>query len=128
MISRRTVLTAGVGVVALGVAGIGGSLLLCRRESLAALPLERLDVALADIRAATRIGRAFRDREGQAGVEAAFLGQQGLLDAVALDCDETRRKALRATFRAAFRAGDVVTADRWVVSRAECVVAALRTT
>ncbi len=112
--------------MALGLAGIGGSLVWCNSTTLASLPLERLDVALADIRDAARIGRAFRAAEGPPGVEAAFLDRPALLQAMTLDCDETRRAALRTAFRDGFRAGDVVTADRWVVSRAECVVAALR--
>lgn len=126
MISRRTVLATGGGVVALGIAGIGGSVPWCNGATLAALPLERLDVALADIRDAARIGQVFRETEGEAGIEVAFRDRPALLEAMTLDCDETRRAALRATFRDGFRAGDVVTADRWVVSRAECVVAALR--
>lgn len=126
MVTRRTVLAAGGGVVVLGAAGYLGSLAWCNATSVASLPLERLDVALADIREPARIGRAFRDREGAAGVEAALRARPALLEAMALDCPETRRTALRTAFREGFAAGDVVTADRWVVSRAECVVAALR--
>jgi hypothetical protein len=126
MTTRRTLLAAGGGLVALGLAGMGGSLVWCNRASLAALPLDRLDVALADMPWAARIGRAYREAEGIADIEAAFLGRPALARATLIDCDSTRRTALRTAFREGFRSGDVVTLDRVLVSRAEGVVAALR--
>ena len=126
MLSRRTFFAAGGGLVALGAAAFGGSLVYCGRESFAALPLERLDVALADIRAPERIGRSYLAAVGRTSVEEGVLGKAGLLDALRRDCPETRRADIRAQFRADFAAGDVVVADRWVVSRSECLVAAVR--
>lgn len=127
ILSRRTFFAAGGSLVALGLVGFGGSAIWCGRESLSAtLPLERLDVALADIAAPTRIGQAYLAREGHAAVEAMFLAKTDLVTALAIECPETRRGRIREVARADFSAGDVVIADRWIVARSECLVAALR--
>lgn len=126
-LTRRTVVLGAGGLAVLAAAGYGGSLTVCGGMDLAALvPLDRLDVALAEIRAPERIGRAWRNREGLAATEAAFLASPDLIRAAATECSETRRALFRERFRADFAAGDVAIADRWVVSRAECLVAALR--
>lgn len=127
ILTRRTVVLGAGGLAALAAADYGGSLAVCGRVDIAALlPLDRLDVALAGMRAPERIGRAWRSREGLAATEAAFLASPDLLRAAATECPETRRVLFRSRFRADFAAGDVVIADRWVVSRSECLVAALR--
>lgn len=124
----RRILIAGGGVVVLGTAAAAaGSLVFCARESrLAGLPLERLDVALADIAAPDRLARALRAAERPEAIEAAFLGRGDLLETLRVDCPESRRAAIRSAFREDFRRGDVVVADRWIVARAEGLIAALR--
>lgn len=124
-LTKRSFLVGGGGLLMLGV-GFGGSLLACNRTRIAALPLERLDVALLDIRAPERIGSAYRAQVGLPAVEAAFLGKRGLVEAIAHECPETRRGRIRTEIRADFTAGDVVVADRWVMARSECLIAALR--
>lgn len=126
ILTKRAFLAGGGGIVLAGALGFGGSLVACNLGRVAALPLERLDVALLDIRAPGRIGRAWRARVGLPAVEAEFLGRPALVAALGPDCAETRRARIRAEVRADFAAGDVVLADRWVVARSECLIAALR--
>jgi hypothetical protein len=126
ILTKRVFLAGGGGIVLAGALGVGGSLVACNSTRLATLPLERLDVALLDIREPGRIGRAWRTRVGLPAVEAGFLARPGLVAALAPDCAETRRARIRAEVRADFAAGDVVVADRWVVARSECLIAALR--
>jgi hypothetical protein len=129
----RRVLIAGGGTLLVGTAAAaGGSLVFCqrRRTRAAALPLERLDVALADMRAPDRLARALR-RAAPPGrveeaLEEALLERPAVTGCLSLECDATRRGALRAAFRDEFRRGDTVVADRWIVARSEAVVAALR--
>ena len=125
-LTKRAFLAGAIGFAGFGLLGFGGSVIVCNRKRLSALPLERLDIALVDIRAPERIGGAYRAQVGLAAVEAAFLGNPGLLAAIASDCPETRRGRIRTVIRADFVAGDVIVTDRWVVARSECLIAALR--
>ncbi|MEM6890611.1 MAG: hypothetical protein AAF636_21135 [Pseudomonadota bacterium] len=127
MIARRGLLMTAGSLAALGAVGIGGSLVWCNQRSVAALPLDRLDIVLSDIPDAGRIGRAFLAEHGAEQVAAAFLDQADMQSALSLTCDATRRSALRAAFRADFARGDCLTFEGWILSRSECLVAALRT-
>lgn len=127
MIARRGLLVTAGSLAVLGAGGIGGSLVWCNQRTLSALPLERLDIVLSDIPEAGRIGRVFLEQHGPQQVAAAFLEQADMQSALSLTCDATRRTALRAAFRADFARGDSLTLEGWVVSRSECLVAALRT-
>jgi hypothetical protein len=125
----RRVLIAGGGTLLVGTAAAaGGSLVFCqrRRTRAAALPLERLDVALLDIRAPDRICQALREASPPAALEEAFLRRADLLEVLRLDCDATRRGALRMAVREDFRRGDILVADRLIVARSEALIAALR--
>ena len=124
MIGRRALILAGAGSLLALSAGV--SSLLCAQRSLTALNLQRLDVVLPDIPAASRIGQLVRSRVDPAEIELAFWAKPRLVEAIALDCDDTRRIALRSAFRESFSQGEVVNVDGWILSVAECTVAALR--
>jgi hypothetical protein len=123
-ITRRGIL---LGTVALIGAGAGGSILACRpgAEETAALDPGRLRAALADIVAPERIGRAYRAGRGRDELAGELASKPGLLAAASQTCPATLRARLRAQVREDFRRGDVVVADRFVVARSECIVAAL---
>jgi hypothetical protein len=123
-ITRRGVV---LGTVALVGTGAGASVLACRpgADGQAGLDPARLRVALADIVAPERIGRAYGAGRARAALLAEFAARPGLVTAAAQDCPATLRSLLRDQVRADFRTGDVVVADRFVVARSECIVAAL---
>ena len=125
-LTRRIVIFGGaVGLTA--VATTAGSALWCNRSSrLAGLPLERLDVGLADIRAPEPLARTLRAGLTPDGLETAFLQHADLPGLLHLECDATRRTALRDLARAEFGRGEILVADRWIVARSEALVAALR--
>ena len=125
-ISRRAVLLTLGGVAGVVVAGVGASVVVCNARSEAtALSLERLDVALAEMPGAARIARAVRAATEQAELIEQFIAKRPLVSALAIDCPASRLQAINAQIRADFDADDVVVADRWVVSRSECLIAAL---
>lgn len=127
MIGRRALLLSG-GALTLGLTGaVSASLWACasRADGIASLPYERLNVVFADILGVNSVGRAIRERVTFEEVEASFFSQPLLVSAMLVQCDESRRKAFRGAFREGFRSGDVLTVDRWVLSRAECTIAAL---
>ncbi|MEJ6396202.1 hypothetical protein V8J82_23310 [Gymnodinialimonas sp. 2305UL16-5] len=123
--NRRNILIGAVIVV-----GGGGmaSALACRPDAESAAlgeQLDRLRAALDDIVAPERIGRAYRAERGLSAVTAEFLDTPYLSMAAAYDCPAALRAHLRDQIRADFVAGDVVVADRFVVARSECILAAL---
>jgi len=125
-LTRRIFIAAG-GLVILGGAAFGGSAIWCARgRDAAALPLDRLDVALGDIREPGRIARAWRAAAGGDETAAELLRRPAILEAMVPDCPETRRGLIRAGVRAEFAAGDTVVADRLIVARSEALIAALR--
>lgn len=127
MISRRAVvLGSGGGLLVLTTGLFAGSSVICAKQTVADLQLDRLDVVLPDIPAASRVGQLVRERIGPKMIEEAFLARPALTEALKFDCDETRRSALRTAFSASFHQGEVLTVDRWVLSIAECAVAGLR--
>jgi hypothetical protein len=123
-ITRRGVL---IGTVALIGIAAGASVLACRPATggQAALDPERLRVALADIIAPERIGQAYRAGRTHADLEAELAARPRLVVAAAQGCPTTLRDAVRAEVQEEFRRGDVVIADRFVVARSECILAAL---
>jgi hypothetical protein len=126
-LTRRVLIAGGGAVVLAGAAAAGGGLALCGAGSrLAGLPLERLDVALLDIRAPDRICQALREASPPAALEEAFLRRADLLEVLRFDCEATRRGALRMAVREDFRRGDILVADRLIVARSEALIAALR--
>ncbi len=125
-LSRRATLIGIGGLwLAAGVAG-AASVVACRSGSARMASLDRLDVALADIRGADRIARVYRAGTAPSRIAAEFEAKTDLVAALAIDCPASRAAAIRARMREDFRTGDVVVADRLVVSRTECLVAALR--
>jgi hypothetical protein len=123
-ITRRSVL---LGTVALIGTAAGASVLACRPGTgrQAALDPERLRVALADIIAPERIGRAYRAGRTHADLEAELAARPRLVAATAQGCPATLRDAVRAEIQEEFRRRDVVIADRFVVARSECILAGL---
>jgi hypothetical protein len=123
-ITRRGVL---LGTVALIGTGAGASVLACRpgADGQAVLDPERLRVALADIIAPERIGRAYRADRTRADLEAELAARPRLVAASAQGCPATLRDAVRDEVQEEFRRGDVVIADRFIVARSECILAAL---
>lgn len=125
--TRRAFLVSLAGLCGLGVAGALGSLRYCARRSTAtAARLDRLDVALARIHAPRTIGRAYRAGMDEPSLLAQLAGKPGLAAAMEIDCPATRAVAIAEQIRSDFRDGDVRIEGRWVVSRSECIIAALR--
>ena len=124
-ISRRLVLLTLGGVV---VAGAGVSLGACQaRSRMARLSLERLNLAVAGIPGAARIGHAMRAQMSQTELVAAVVAQAPLVSALEIDCPASRLRQIQLQVRAEFEAEDIIVADRWVVSRSEALIAALCT-
>ena len=123
-ITRRDVV---LGTAALIGTGAGASVLACRpgTDGQAALDPERLRVALADIIAPERIGRAYGAERTRHDLLAELEACPGLVRAAAQTCPATLRGLLRDQVREDFRNGDVLVADRFVVARSECILAAL---
>ena len=123
-ITRRGTL---LGLLALFGGTSGASILSCRPsgDATATLDPERLRVALADIIAPERIGRAYRAARDTSTLTAEFASKPGLVAAAAQECPATLRTQLQAQITEDFRRGDVVVADRFVVARSECILAAL---
>ncbi|MFV0359649.1 hypothetical protein [Tropicimonas sp.] len=124
---RRLFLFSAAGLAAAGVLGFAASARYCDRRVLARLHLlDRLDVAVADIAGAAEIGRSYRARVGDGTLLSELGARPALLEALEYTCPETRRALVRRQFREDFRTGDILVENRWVVSRSECIIAALR--
>lgn len=125
ILGRRPFLTGGLGLFGLGAVGWGGSLAACSVANDSAMAMIRpLFVALADIRAADQIGRAWLAETGRAPLVADILARSDFAGAALVADDTARRLKLAETIRADFAAGDTVLTDRWVVARAEAQIAA----
>lgn len=123
ILSRRAVLTGASGIVGLGLAGTGLSVVACSSTDTASLRAA-FAVALADVFRPERIGPAFRASEAGQDLAAAFDARPDLLAATRISCPVMRRDQLAEAIRRDFRNGDIVVADRVVVSRTECLIAA----
>lgn len=125
ILNRRNVLTGAAAVIA---GGSVASALACRPDAESAaleLQLNRLRVALADIVAPDRIGRAYRQDRTASELREEFFATPSLRIAARHDCPAALRAYLHEQVRAEFQTGDVVVADRFVVARSECILAGL---
>lgn len=121
--TRRGVL---IGTAAIVATGAAASALACRpRVQDAALDPGRLRVVLAHIHAPERVGRAYRLGRDTGILLAELEARAGLCEVAAASCPEAARAALRVQVAEDFRRGDVVVADRLVMARSECILAAL---
>lgn len=122
-ITRRFIL-GGTAAIA---AGSAVSVLSCRpRLDMAIAPdLDRLRFGLADIVAPERVGWAYRATRTQEHLLLEAAAKPGLVSACNETCPTAIRAALRRQAAEDFQVADVVLADRFVVARSECIVAAL---
>ncbi len=118
-----------LGIGALIGIGAGASFLACGRgrDAAAAITPEKLRIALADIIAPERVGSAYRKERDHVGLAAELAEKPGLLAATRQSCPATLRAHVRAQVQEDFRRGDIVVADRFVMARSECILAALAT-
>lgn len=127
--TRRTILLAALGTTGVAaIVGYGGSLLACNARASgrsAGVDPSGLTPALDDIIAASRVGRAYREERDRATLVDEFGAKPGLVAAAAQTCPTAMRAELRAQVEADFRNGDIVVADRFVMARSECILAAL---
>lgn len=125
MKGRRAFLTAGLGLAGLSVLGYGGSLVGCRMAGVETALLKPLMIGLRNMRMPDRVGRAWLAEESAETAAAALRARRDLMHA-ALKVDDTdRMRVLAVAIRDEFSRGDVVVADRFVVSRTEARLAAL---
>ncbi len=123
-VKRRWLLGGALGCLGAGVLGYGGSVAACSlHERRTALIWPLLDV-LGDVHAPERIGRAWRDVETDAEIEAALLARGDLAGAALIAEPLRRRTRLGELIRTDFAKGDTVVADRWVVTRLEARLSA----
>lgn len=124
-VTRRGVL---IGMVAILGSAATASVLACRPGTgTAALDLDRLRLALSDIMAPERVGHSYRQDRDTATLLEEFGARPALAAAASLDCPDMLRSRIRAVAQEDFRTGDIVIADRFVMARSECIVAALAT-
>ena len=118
-----------VGIGATFAAGAGTSFLACRArpDVVATLSPEKLRIALIDIIEPERIGAAYRGTRGRAGLVEELATKPGLVTATKQSCLATLRAHVRAQIQEDFRRGDIVIADRFLMARSECILAALAT-
>lgn len=125
---RRRVLLWGLAAGLGGVAMLGaGSLAVCTRRT-AALEAPAMAARLAE--ALDAVFQPARLAAAWSGQDAAALAAEvaacpDLCAAARADCPATRRVLLEARFARDFAEGRVELVDRLVVSRTECLVAAL---
>jgi hypothetical protein len=132
LFSRRALLWGSLGTLG-GIAALGaGSLWACNRGLLAAGPglapaeaARRLAEALPEVFEPARLAAHWHEGGSPAALTRALEARPRVRDALAADCPAIRRTLLREAIAADFAAGDIVIADRLVVSRTECLVAAL---
>ena len=127
LITRRGVLLTLAGGAG-GVALIGaGSLVACNRTVTAdaRAVTERLAATLPEVFAPDRLARHWPGPAGADALTHEILRRPGLVAAMEMDCIASRRAAVRAEFAREFAVGDIVVADRLLVARSECLIAAL---
>lgn len=113
------------GVAAVGTIGIS-SVFCGGIDAEAALPLERLDVALPDIPFAKRLSTSYRRMKTDRELLTELLSDEALCAAMRLDCPAQRQKVLCEYARSQFDSGNYCIADRLVVANSERLIAALR--
>ncbi|ABD57183.1 hypothetical protein [Jannaschia sp. CCS1] len=125
-LTRRILIGSGLAFGSLGLAG-GLSALACRRNNSATATLnpDRLRLARSSLIAPERIANAYRNGQSRAALIGEMAQKPGLCRAAGLDCPTAIQTELRRQVIEDFRNGDVVVADRFVVARSECIVAAL---
>lgn len=124
MIGRRF-LVGGLGLLGLGAVGYGGSLAICRLGGTDMAMLRPLFAGLGGMRTPERVGKAWLDHEQTEEIARALLAHPDLMRAVLIPQEAARQRELAWIIRAEFARGDIVVADRWVVSRTEARLAAL---
>lgn len=109
------------------VAGGAASLVACRPARDVAVTLDpiRLRFGLADILAPERVGAVYRAGRNREQLLAEANAKPGLLDACSQDCPVAIRATLRMQSTEDFRQNDILVADRFIVARSECIIAAL---
>ena len=122
---RRTILGGLLGAVGIGAAGYGGSLGACALARRDVAMLKPLLIALDGLQTPERIGQAWLAEEDPATTAAALLADRTLVQATLIPDPEARRAQVMALIQDQFARGDIVVADRWVVSRIEARLAAL---
>lgn len=122
-VTRRGVL---IGAIALLGGTATASVLVCwPNTEMASLKLERLRAALVDMVAPERIGQAYRQTRDTATLLEEFAARPDLVAAASSSCPDTLRGLVRTLVQQDFKTGDIVIADRFVMARSECIVAAL---
>lgn len=113
-------------------ASVGGLLALSfsvcgRSANQARLPIDRLDVLLANIPDARRLGASYRLTHRRDHIKRQVALRPELAAALAVDCPVTRLGHLKAIVREDFAAQRIRVENNWVVSDTECLVAGLLT-
>lgn len=126
LVSRRT-LVGGLGMAALAVGGTSYFLCTLNNEQRAELQhSDRLDVLLADLVDAPRIGRAARQIFGLKALEMAAWQLTQIRTAISIPCAVARRAHLRQAVSLDFHKSAILVCDRLVLSQTEVIVAGLR--
>ena len=123
-LTRRSALVSVGAVLAAGTLASYG---VCTRRSLQkSSRLERLDVAVSQIRNAREIGAGIRARTSFSEIQRSLEHNKGLMRALDFECPEKRLVVIRDQVSSDFRSADIVVESRWVLSKTECLIAALR--
>jgi len=123
MKGRRIFMTGGLGVIGISAFGYGGSLAACRLAGNDTALLKPLLIGLGALPAPDRVGSAWLERESAPAAAAALLARRELFRAAILPDDALRKAEVVAVIQADFAKGDVVVADRFVISRTEARLA-----
>ena len=127
LITRRGLLLTLAGGLG-GITLIGaGSRVACNRMTTADAGevVRRLAATLPEVFDPDRLARHLGHPGGEASLVSEILSRPGLVAALETDCIARRRAEVRAQFAREFAAGDIVVADRLLVARSECLIAAL---
>jgi hypothetical protein len=126
LFSRRRLLS-GLGITALAAGGVSYFSCTVGGDQIADLSQpETLDVLLADLVDAPRIGKAARARFGLPLLHSAAAQAPQIQTALSIPCAVTRRAHLRQATRTDFATGAIVVCDRLVLSETEVIIAGLR--
>ena len=125
MTPRRALLGGMLGVVGAGAVGYGGSLAACSVMQRDIAMLKPLLIALDGLLAPERIGQAWLKEEPHAITVSALLADSAVIHATLIPDPEARRVQVAGLIQEEFARGDIVVADRWVVSRMEARLAAI---
>jgi hypothetical protein len=125
LVTRRSVLIAATGIVVLAGGTLGVGALDCDWSEASAAGADRLFSAIPDIVDPLAIGSAYVAANSPQSIARELLARDALLAAARPDCPERRRNLAGQAFREDFRDGNIVLVEQWVISRSECLVAAL---